>query len=375
MRGQGRCLKLGRTGDKFALPRQIALILDFCLYALTGAGSGRSSGSSQISPGLGQRFVLGRGQHGFKRVQVNIRAFQGFCQRLAHRQLGLGRILGQLVAGYTFFAQIFPETFGGFLFYAKRAPLFVAHKAKFTANTGQPRVGVVFAQQQPVLRARGEHAVGFLSAERHKIINKHRHIGLIPPRHKGGKTTHGARDVQRGPQALRCGFFVAGRAVDLPRKPQSRHGLGFKGGPQLDGVGVVVFNGVTGTQHHGVFQPFEGVNHVELHIEGQAGGNAVGIHLRAVEALRLQKNLVPLPVGETGHLVFNGRAVARASALDDAREHGRAVKTAADDFVRAFVCPRHMARHLFQSRAGAVKAEARRRRVARLFLKLRIVDG
>ena len=174
---------------------------------------------------------------------------------------------------------------------------------------------------------------------------------------------------------MRRGFFVPRCAVDLSGQPQSRHSLAFKGGHELYGIGKIVFNGIAGAQHDGVFQAAHRVDHVQLHVQRQAGGNAVGIDLGAVEPFRLKKYLMALPVGKAGHLVLDGRAVARARALDDAREHGRTVKAAADDLVRAFVGPGYVAGHLGQYRAGPVKAERRGRIVALLFLQHRIVDG
>ena len=91
---------------------------------------------------------------------------------------------------------------------------------------------------------------------------------------------------------------------------------------QLHGVGVVVFDGVAGTQHDGLFQAGDGVEHGDLHVQGQAGGDAVGVDLGAFQAFGLQKDLVPFALGKAGHLILNGRAVARPRALDDAREHG-----------------------------------------------------
>ena len=61
-----------------------------------------------------------------------------------------------------------------------------------------------------------------------------------------------------------------------------------------------------------------------LHVVGQRGGDAVRIDGVVVEAFGLEEDLVPLALGEAHHLVLDGRAVARADALDLAGVHRRA---------------------------------------------------
>ena len=62
-----------------------------------------------------------------------------------------------------------------------------------------------------------------------------------------------------------------------------------------------------------------------LHIEGQAGGDAVGVHLVRVEALGLDEDLVRALVREAHDLVLHRRTVARTHAFNHAGEQRRAV--------------------------------------------------
>lgn len=61
-------------------------------------------------------------------------------------------------------------------------PLFVAHQSELPPERGQPRVGIGFAQQQPVFRPRCEHTIRLLRPTRHEIIHQHRHIGHVAAR-------------------------------------------------------------------------------------------------------------------------------------------------------------------------------------------------
>ena len=71
-----------------------------------------------------------------------------------------------------------------------------------------------------------------------------------------------------------------------------------------------------------------------LHFHGQRGGHAVDVDLVGVEAFGLEEELVLRLVRELDDLVFDGRAVARADALDAPGVHGRAVDVLADEAER-----------------------------------------
>ena len=85
---------------------------------------------------------------------------------------------------------------------------------------------------------------------------------------------------------------------------------------------------------------------LQLHVERQAGRDAVGVDLVGGQPLGLEEDLVAGLAGEAVDLVLDRRAVARADAFDHAGEHRRAVEAAADDLVRARVGVRDPARQL-----------------------------
>ena len=85
---------------------------------------------------------------------------------------------------------------------------------------GQPLVGVVGAQRQPVFGARGEHAVRLGDAARDQIVDHHAEIAFGAVEHDLAAPARPRRGVEPRDQALGGGLFVAGRAVDLAGQEQ-----------------------------------------------------------------------------------------------------------------------------------------------------------
>ena len=95
-----------------------------------------------------------------------------------------------------------------------------------------------------------------------------------------------------------------------------------------------------------LLQTDHGVHHGQLRVERQAGGDAVGVDLVCLEPFGLQVDLVGILVCEAVDLVFDGGAIARPHAFDDAGEKRRTIQRLADDFVGARVGVRNPARQL-----------------------------
>src|SRR5579859_6670110 len=85
---------------------------------------------------------------------------------------------------------------------------------------------------------------------------------------------------------------------------------------QLARIDGVVLNGVTWADHLGALETGDRSDHGFLDVDGHAGGHAVYVDFVGVEALGLEKNLVTWFIRKFDDLVFDGRAVARADALD-----------------------------------------------------------
>ena len=140
-------------------------------------------------------------------------------------------------------------------------------------------------------------------------------------------------------------------------------------------VDVIVFDGVAGADDTGPLQAGNGGYQGLLHIQGEAGGNAVGIAFLAIQSFRLHKNLMALPVGKTGDFILDGRAVACACAGDNSGKQGGAVQPGPDDVVGAFVGPGNVTGSLRQTRPLPSEAEARRGAVSLLNFHTGEVDA
>ena len=102
-----------------------------------------------------------------------------------------------------------------------RAPGRGVEQAEPLADRRQPPVGVVLAQQQPILGARGEHPVRLAAdSARHQVVDHHADIGLVAPQNQRRFAANLKRRVDSRHQTLRARFLVAGRAVDLAGEEQ-----------------------------------------------------------------------------------------------------------------------------------------------------------
>ncbi|MNV40074.1 hypothetical protein D3C71_1316740 [compost metagenome] len=129
------------------------------------------------------------------------------------------------------------------------------------------------------------------------------------------------RRVYAGQQTLRSRFLVTGGAIDLAGEEQAVDRLGLKRALQSTWIKVVVLDGIPGAHDVRILQTRQGVDQIQLHVEWQTGRHAIGIDLVRVQPFGLQEDLVRCLVGETMDLVFDGRAIARAHAFNDAAVH------------------------------------------------------
>ena len=271
------------------------------------------------------------GQGGKGRV-VNFRALEQFARREVLRQAGQVLLADEGVAQAFLFAR------ERFHFFVESAVAVFVHHAEFVADGSQAGVGVVFAQEQAVFGAAGEHAVGFACALGDEVVNEDAEVGLFAFGVPGFEVARAAGGVDAGEQALCARFFVAGGAVDLSGEVEVFDGAAFEAVFEVLWVKVVVFDGVAGAGDARLFEAGDGLDVGDLCGKGQAGGNAVRVEFVGGEAFGFDEDLVAVFVGKAHDFVFDGRAVARAEGVfDDTRVHRRLVDVDADDVVRTFV--------------------------------------
>ena len=154
-----------------------------------------------------------------------------------------------------------------------------------------------------------------------------------------------------------------------PAEEQAGDLLGFQRAFEFGGIDGVVFDGVAGAHHLGVFEAGNRFQNLQLHFDRQRSAHAVDVDFVRVQAFGFEEELVRVLVGKLDDLVFDRRAVARADGLDLAAVHGRAVHVFANDAVSLRRGAGDVAGHLRVVMRDALGAKAerawdRRRRAA-----------
>ena len=183
----------------------------------------------------------------------------------------------------------------------------------------------------------GEHAVGLARGFGHQVVHHHAQVGLVAAQPPGVLPAGVPHGVDPGDQPLARGFFVARGAVDLPGQKQPGHRFHPAGRVNLMRPDHVVFNRIAGLKDDRVLAARQGVHDFFLHVQGQAGADAVAVDLVGAETFGFEEHVVAGPVGEAHDLVFDAGAVARARGVDLAVVHRRPVQVVADQRVAGFV--------------------------------------
>ena len=199
---------------------------------------------------------------------------------------------------------------------------------------GEAEVAVVLAEEEAVLGAGGEEAVGFGGAFGDQIVDHDGEVGLAALQQERGATGGLERGIGTGDEALAGGFFITGGAIDLSGEVEAGDALRFESGMELGGRAVIILHGIAGADDLGVFEAGDGPDEVVLDLEGQGGGDAVDVEFAGVAALGFEEDLVPLLLRKAHHLVLHRGAVARSDTLNVAGIHGRLVDVRPDDVVR-----------------------------------------
>ena len=126
----------------------------------------------------------------------------------------------------------------------KRLGTLWPHKAKPNAKRGQPLIGIVRAQREPIFRPTGEHAVGLANPTRDQIVDHHPDIGLVATQDHGVLPVSRAGSIQPRHETLRARFLIARRAIDLTGKVQAGQALRVQAGQQFTRIDIVIFDGV-----------------------------------------------------------------------------------------------------------------------------------
>ena len=187
--------------------------------------------------------------------------------------------------------------------------------------------------------------------------------------------------IDAGHQPLAGGFFVAGGAVDLPREVQPLDQLGLQAMLQLGGWEVVVLHRIAWPEHACLGEAGDLLQGSQLHLFGQAGGEAVDVGLHRIPALGFHEDLVAVLVGEAVDLVLDAGAVPGTQSADAPIEHRATVESGPEDVVHLGTRVGHPAAQLgtctgsADGRGAWHVAEAFGVGIAGLFLQYAVVDA
>ena len=146
-------------------------------------------------------------------------------------------------------------------------------------------------------------------------------------------------------------------------------------GQQLRGVHAVILNGVGRPGHLRPLQTGQGVEHLDLHILRQGGGEPLNVNFLRVQPHGLQKELVPGLVRKAHHLILNGGAIPGTNPLNDPGEEGGPVQVGPDDGVGFLVGIGDVAAHPVGRGLLGLKGEGHGILVPHLTFQLGKVDG
>src|SRR3990172_10431880 len=105
---------------------------------------------------------------------------------------------------------------------------------------GQTQVGVVDAQVQAKLGARGEHAVRLVGTLGYQVVNQDADVGLGAVERDRFFPLHLQPSVDARHEALASSLLIAGGAVDLTGEEKSLNVLGFERMEQFGRVHEIV---------------------------------------------------------------------------------------------------------------------------------------
>ena len=195
-------------------------------------------------------------------------------------------------------------------------PALIGDQASAAADRRQPGIGIIDAQVQTELGARGEHTIGLVGSFGDEVIDENAGIAFGAADDHFRPFAQAAGGVHAGDEALTAGLLVAGSAVDLAGEVEAGNGFDLEAVVEFTGVDGVIFDGVTGADHLGVLEAGDGGDHGGLHIDGHAGRHAVQVNLVGIEALGFEENLVTGLIGKLDDLILYRGAVTGADAFD-----------------------------------------------------------
>ena len=192
---------------------------------------------------------------------------------------------------------------------------FASGEAQSIGALGEAHVGIVLTQKYAILGTRGEHAIWFVHAFGHEVVDKHTYVCFIASEHKGFAAYYILMCIDAGYQALPCRFLITGGTVDLSGKEEVAHTFGFERMLELCGVEKVVFDSISRAIDLQIGKGGNLAQRLELYLPRERRGESVEIHLLGGFAFGLYEKLVFGLIGKCHYLGFDAGTIARTYRL------------------------------------------------------------
>ena len=250
----------------------------------------------------------------------------------------------------------------------------LTEQVRVPGDRPQPGQCIVSAEPQPILGARGEHAIRLRNSLEDEVVDQHPEIGVrsLERQRRHVKRVRGC--VGACEQPLRRSLLVSGRAVDLASVKQAGKGTMRKPMVEKPRIGIFILDRVAGDANLDPLKALDRPQQRDLDIGWERGRQAVRVNRRIVETFGFEKDLMPVAVAEAVDLVLDRGAIARSAPGDIATEHWRTRQTRADDVMRSRIGSRDRAGELGQSFAALERRQPPLPRITRLGLAPRPID-
>src|SRR5690606_15341840 len=129
--------------------------------------------------------------------------------------------------------------------------------------------------------------------------------------------------IDAGNQALRCGLLVSRRSVDLPGQEKSGNLSGLQSRAKFPGIDMIILDRIPVLDDTRPFKSRYRSDDRLLYLFRQRCRYAIRIHDRAVQSLRLQENLMSIPIAKPRDLVLDRGTISRPGTGYRTRIHRR----------------------------------------------------
>ena len=106
--------------------------------------------------------------------------------------------------------------------------LFLRNQTYFVSQRSQTDVGVVLPEQNAIFGPGGEHAIGFVDAFGHQVVDQYADIGFVAFQNDRTLPFHCPVGIDARYQALRRRFLISRRTVNLPGEVKTRNQFRFE---------------------------------------------------------------------------------------------------------------------------------------------------